>query len=91
MPQHLELEDVIAWGLEAVDLVWVAAGAAAGWWLYAYLPADLDARIAAAMPFAIAGLGLGVVRIGDLALRDWIALIAQFALRPRRLLPGGEL
>ena len=91
VPQHLELEDVIAWGLEAVDLMWVAGGAAAGWWLYAYLPADLDVRIAAAMPCAIAGLALGTVRIGDLTLRDWIALAAHFALRPRRLLVGGEL
>jgi len=28
VPQHLELDDVIAWGLEAVDLIWVASGAA---------------------------------------------------------------
>lgn len=90
VPQHLELEDVIAWGLEAVDLMWVAAGAAAGWWLYAYVPADLDVRIAAATPFAIAGLALGVVRFGDLALRDWIALAVHYALRPRVLVVGGE-
>ena len=89
MPQHLELEDVIAWGLEAVDLMWVAAGAAAGWWLYAYLPADLDVRIAAATPFAVAGLALGVVRFSDLALRDWAALALHYALRPRVLLMGG--
>jgi hypothetical protein len=90
VPQHLELEDVIAWGLETVDLMWVAAGAAAAWWVYAYLPADLGIRIACATPFAIAGLALGTVRLGDLALREWIALAAQFALRPRRLLVGGE-
>jgi hypothetical protein len=90
VPQHLELEDVIAWGLEAVDLMWVAAGAAAGWWLYAYVAADLDVRIAAATPVVIAGLALGTLRIGDLALREWIALAAHFALRPRRLLVGGE-
>jgi hypothetical protein len=91
VPQHLELEDVIAWGLEAIDLMWVAAGAVVAWWLYAYLPADPDVRIAAATPFAIAGLALGIARIGDLALRDWIALAACFALRPRRLLAGDEL
>ena len=89
MPQHLELEDVIAWGLGAVDLICVAVGAAAGWWLYAYIPADLDIRVAAATPFAVAGLALGVVRIGELALRDWIALGVQYAMRPRRLLVGG--
>ena len=86
MPQHLELEDVIAWGLEAVDLMWVAAGAAAGWWLYLYVPAGLDVRIAAATPFAVAGLALGVVRFGDLALREWVALAVHFATRPRVLL-----
>ena len=90
VPQHLELEDVIAWGLEAVDLMWVAAGAAAAWWLYAYLPCDVDVRIATATPFAIAALALGIVRIGDLALRDWIALAAHFALRPHQLIVGGE-
>ena len=89
VPQHLELEDVIAWGLGAVDLMCVAVGGAAGWWLYAFIPADLDVRIAAATPFAIAGLALGVVRFGDLALRDWIALAMQYAMRPRRLLVGG--
>ena len=89
MPQHLELEDVIAWGLGAVDLMCVAVGAAAGWWLYAYIPADLDIRVAAATPFAVAGLALGVVRVGDLPLRDWIALAMQYAMRPRRLLVGG--
>lgn len=90
VPQHLELEDVIAWGLEAVDLMWVAAGAAAGWWLYLYVAADLDVRIAAATPFVIAGLALGVVRFGDLALREWIALALHYALRPRVLLVGDE-
>lgn len=90
VPQHLELDDVIAWGLEAVDLIWVAAGAIAGWWLYAYVPADLDVRIAAATPFVVVGLALGALRFGDLALRDWIALAVHYALRPRVLLVGGE-
>ncbi len=80
MPQNLELEDVIAWGLGAVDLMCVAAGAAAGWWLF---------RVGAAIPLAVVGLGLGVMRFGDLALRDWVTLAVQYALRPRRLLVGG--
>ena len=90
VPQHLELEDVIAWGLEAVDLMWVAAGAAAGWWLFVYLPVDLDLRIAGATPFVVAGLALGALRFGDLGLRDWIALAVQYAMRPRVLLAGDE-
>ena len=90
VPQHLELDDVIAWGLEAVDLIWVAGGATAAWWLYAYLPLDFDVRILAATPFAIVGLALGVLRFGGLALRDWIALAADYALHPHVLLLGGE-
>ena len=89
MPQNLELEDVIAWGLGPVDLMCAAAGAAAGWWLYEFLPGDLDIRIAAAFPLVVVGLGLGVMRFGDLSLRDWVALGLQYALRPRRLLVGG--
>ena len=89
VPQNLELEDVIAWGLGAVDLMCVAAGAAAGWWLFEFLPGDLDIRIGAAIPLAAVGLGLGVVRFGDLALRDWVTLGVQYVLRPRRLLVGG--
>ena len=53
MPQNLELEDVIAWGLGAVDLMCVAAGAAAGWWLFEFLPGDLDIRIGVAIPPAV--------------------------------------
>jgi len=87
--QNLEIEDVIAWGLGAVDLMCVAAGAGAGWWLFEFLPGDLDIRIGAAIPLAVVGLGLGVMRFGDLALRDWVTLAVQYALRPRRLLVGG--
>ena len=89
VPQNLELEDVIAWGLGAVDLMCVAAGAVAGWWLFEFLPGDLDIRVGAAIPLAVVGLGLGVMRFGDLALRDWVTLAVQYALRPRRLLVGG--
>ena len=89
VPQNLELEDVIAWGLGAVDLMCMAAGGAAGWWLFEFLPADLDIRIGVAVPLAVLGLGLGVMRFGDLALRDWVTLAVHYALRPRRLLVGG--
>jgi len=90
VPQNLELDDVIAWGLGATDLMFVAGGAAAGWWLYELLPGDLVVRIGAAVPPAIVGLGLGIVRFGDFELREWVALAVQYAMRPRRLLLGGR-
>ena len=89
MPQNLELDDIIVWGLGAVDLICVATGAAAGWWLYELLPGDVDMRIGVAVPLVVVGLGLGVMRFGGLALRDWVALGVQYAKRPRRLLAGG--
>ena len=89
VPQNLELDDVIAWGLGAVDLMCVAAGAAAGWWLYEFLPGDVDIRIGGAVLLVVVGLGLGVMRFGDRTMRDWVSLGVQYARRPRRLLAGG--
>lgn len=85
VPQHLDLADVIAFGLGAVDLLCLAGGALAGWWLYLALPGDVLLRAAAAAPFVLAGLALGVVRIGELALRDWATLVIAYTRRPRLL------
>ena len=38
MPQHLELDDVIAFGLGATDLLCVLAGCVVAWWLYLAVP-----------------------------------------------------
>lgn len=89
MPQHLELEDVVAWGLGATDLLCVVAGAAAGWWLYLAIPGGLALRVIAAAPAVLVGLSFGVLRLGDLPLRDWMATAAAYAMRPRVLVPGG--
>lgn len=89
VPQHLELEDVIAWGMGPVDLLCLVAGALFAWWLYLALPADPGLRAAAATPPALAGLGLGVFRVGELALREWVGMVAAYALRPRVLTTGG--
>lgn len=88
VPQHLELEDVIAWGLGPIDLLCVVAGALVGWWLYLALPGEPALRVIAATPPAFAGLALGVLRLGDLALRDWIGIVAGYALRARVLATG---
>ncbi len=85
VPQHLDLSDVIAFGLGAVDLLCVACGATLGWWLYLALPGEPLLRAAVAAPFAAAGLALGVVRIGELTLREWALVVLAYARRPRRL------
>lgn len=91
MPQHLELEDVIAWGLGATDLLCVAAGAVSAWWLYLNLPLGFDLRVAAAAPPVVAGVALGMLRFGDLAFRDWLRIALRYASRPRTLICGDGL
>jgi len=91
VPQHLELEDVIAWGLGATDLMCVAAGAVSAWWLYLNLPLGFDLRVAVAAPLVLAGLALGTLRFGELALRDWLRIALRYASRPRTLICGDGL
>ena len=91
MPQHLELEDVIAWGLGATDLMCVAAGAVSAWWLYLNLPLGFDLRVAVAAPLVLAGLALGTLRFGELALREWLRIALRYASRPRTLICGDGL
>ncbi len=85
VPQHLDLEDVVAWGLGALDLLWVVGGFTAAWWLYLALPGPLAARVVFAALPALVGLACGVLRVGELALRDWLAIVLVYALRPRVL------
>ena len=88
VPQYLELEDVVAWGLSAADLLCAMAGAVLGWWLYLTVPGDTVLRMIAATFVAVIGLVFGVVRIGEVALRDWLAMAAAYALRPRVFVTG---
>ena len=90
VPQDLELQDVIAWGLGAVDLLCVAAGGVVAWWLYLGLPEPMPARLAASLPVAVAGVVLGALRIGDTAAREWLVLALGYVLRPRLLVTGAE-
>lgn len=90
VPQNLELEDVVVWGLGAVDLICVAVGAVLAWWLYLFAPGNVDVRIGIAVLVAGAGLAGGIGRLGDLALRDWLLLFARYGRRPRWLLVGVE-
>lgn len=90
VPQHLELDDVIAWGLGASDLLFVVGGAILGWWLYIALPAEIALRIAAAATSVLVGALLGLGRVGDRSMRVWLRTIIAFAARPRLLLVGGR-
>ena len=84
VPQHLEIEDVLVWGLSATDLLWLAGGLLAGWWIYLNLPAPLPLQVAAAAPPVVAGLALGPGRFAERPLRAWVAELLAFAVRPRR-------
>lgn len=88
VPQHLDLDDVVAWGLGAADLVFAAMGAALGWWLYLVLPDPFAFRVGVAAAPIAAGFALGILRLRGRALREWAWLAAAFVLRPRVLVTG---
>jgi len=88
VPQHLELDDVIAFSLGATDLLCLIVGGVVAWWLYLVLPGAPVFRIGLGAFPALTGLALGVLRIGDLGLRDWLAIGLAYALQPRVLVTG---
>ena len=89
MPQHLELGDVIAFGLGALDLTLVAAGVVIGWWSALVLGDALALRLLIAFPTVLVGVALGIVRVGERPVRTWLLLALAYARRPRTLVTGG--
>ena len=89
VPQHLELEDVVAWGLGVGDLLFVLAGAAGAWWLYLAIPGDVLVRVAIVTPAVLVGVSIGILRLGEISLRAWMVTAARYARRPRVLVTGG--
>ncbi len=85
IPQHLDLDDVIAWGMGAIDLLWVVGSLTVSWWLYLALVGDPVVRGFLVAPLALTGLACGVLRLGDVALRGWLAVVLAYLLRPRVL------
>ena len=85
VPQHLELEDVVAWHLSAADLLCVVSGAVVGWWVYLAVPDPLVNRIVAGATPVLLGVVLGILRVGELPLRGWIWLAVAYRARPRLL------
>lgn len=90
VPQHLELEDVVAWNLGALDLLCLLAGAIVGWWLYLDLPDPIVGRVAAAALAVLVGAVVGVVRVAGLPLREWIRVSLAFVIRGRLFVAGGR-
>jgi hypothetical protein len=88
VPQHLDLEDVVAWGLGASDLVCVVTGVLVGWWLYLAMPEPLVLRVGAAAPAVTLGFALGVPRVAGRALREWLLIATLYLLRARVLVTG---
>ena len=89
VPQHLDLEDVLAWGLGAVDLLFLAVAGLIAWWLWMSVPL-MPARLAAVAPVVLIGALLGPGRFQERALRDWLVTLAAYCVRPRRRVFGDE-
>jgi hypothetical protein len=83
VPQNLELKDVLVWGLGAMDLVCLAVAGLCGWWLYLAVPASFAVRLSLAAPVFAIGLLLGLGRLGDRTLREWMQVVAAYMQRPR--------
>lgn len=90
MPQHLDLGDVLAFGLGATDLVCVGTGVVIGAWLHLHLHLVIQLRVAISMVPVSLGALLGVGRLGDLSARGTALVLARYIARPRRLVYRGD-
>lgn len=90
VPQNLELDDVVAWGLGATDLLCLIAGAVLSWWIYLAAPGELATRVTLAAPGVVVGSALGLVRLDERSLRVWLIAATAFLARPRLLRVGGR-
>jgi hypothetical protein len=90
VPQNLELDDVVAWGMGATDLLCLIAGAVVSWWIYLAAPGELALRVAFAAPGVVVALAMGLVRVDGRSLREWLIVASAFVTRPRVLRVGGR-
>ncbi|HEY8739416.1 MAG TPA: hypothetical protein VIN56_02335 [Candidatus Dormibacteraeota bacterium] len=86
--QHLELDDVLAFGMGAVDLVVLGGAVLISCWIYLRAGLPLPARLLlSAVALASGGL-LGPGRVGDRKVRDLVLAGLQYLRRPRLRLTG---
>lgn len=83
----LSREPEILFGLKLSDLLWVGAAGAADLGLWTRWTVALTLRILAIVGLSAAGLLLGLVRIHEASLPEWLVRWALFWLRPRLYLP----
>jgi hypothetical protein len=90
VPQHLEIRDLIAWGMTATDLVCTALGGLVAWWIYLRLPGPAPLRVLVAVPALFIGLALGPAAYGERSLREWLFAALAYLRRPRLRVYGGD-
>ena len=54
-----------------------------------YLSPNVLVRVAIGTPAVLAGVSMGILRLGDISLRAWMVVAARYARRPRVLITGG--
>src|SRR5439155_25234962 len=85
VPLFLELDDVVAWGCSATDLLCVFAGAVLSWWLYLAPAFPAEVRVALCALTLTHAFAFGLVRWEGIGLREWVAIAGRFAARARVL------
>ncbi len=91
VPQHLELDDVLAFGIGAIDLVVLGASGLIAAWLYVragLLPISL--RVGLGLMLVGAGTVLGPARFGGRPVREIALAAVEFVRRPRRRIYAGD-
>ena len=91
VPQHLELEDVLAFGMGAVDLVLLGASALLAAWFYMRATlAPVELRVV--LGFLVLGTGglLGPARLAGVPIRELGLAALAFLKRPRRRTYAGD-
>jgi hypothetical protein len=88
--QHLELDDVLAFGMGAVDLVLLGAGVLIAAWLYVRLGGPVVVRLTICLPAVGGGVLMGPARIGATSVREHALSAVAYLGRPRLRVYQGD-